>query len=234
MVGSLALVLALSVVSAEHKIARSRAGQPAPATYHHYNGPSGGWIPQNGFYLERDVMEPAGERLSTCSECCEDEFPGLFWCRHSTCDMLERVWYFPESHGYYYFRPYNHNHIGQHQNLATQWGIDPRNPYSNEIFQGIYQTVESRNYYEQVPQPGYEIPSPQAPTYQTPSLQSPTFQSPVPPGVAPLPGPEARASGGADEPVVLQLSTPRKRTPLNLRFVTPAGGADQQDPNIGL
>ncbi|MCA9176309.1 MAG: hypothetical protein KDB14_17605 [Planctomycetales bacterium] len=41
-------------------------------------------------------------------------------------------------HGNYYFRPYNYRHIRVHQEAVTSWGGDPRNPYSNEIFETIY------------------------------------------------------------------------------------------------
>ena len=41
-------------------------------------------------------------------------------------------------HGYYYFRPYHHSHIARHQTLVAGWGGDPRNPYSNAIFQTVY------------------------------------------------------------------------------------------------
>ena len=40
--------------------------------------------------------------------------------------------YFPECHGYYYFRPYNWIHIDRHR--LTIPGEDFKDPYSNKVF----------------------------------------------------------------------------------------------------
>lgn len=56
----------------------------------------------------------------------------------STCNMIYHLTYFPENHGYYYFRPYTWTHIAEHQALITSWGGDPRNPYSHELFDRMY------------------------------------------------------------------------------------------------
>lgn len=67
---------------------------------------------------------------------------GGFWGgNRSDCMACQMPMHYPHDsayHGYYYFRPYNYVHIRQHQNAASRWGGDPRNPYSNTIFQGIY------------------------------------------------------------------------------------------------
>ena len=54
------------------------------------------------------------------------------------CQMFPHYAYYPPMHGYYYFRPYHHSHVPTQQLLVTQWGGDPRNPYSNQVFQAIY------------------------------------------------------------------------------------------------
>jgi hypothetical protein len=46
--------------------------------------------------------------------------------------------YYPAMHGYYYFCPYHPMHIINHQAMATQWGMDPRNPYANDFFKVVY------------------------------------------------------------------------------------------------
>lgn len=63
--------------------------------------------------------------------------------------------YFPCDHGYYYFHPYNVSHIALHQSIATSWGIDARNPYSNEIFQKVYAQYEAEQPKAPASDPGY-------------------------------------------------------------------------------
>jgi hypothetical protein len=57
----------------------------------------------------------------------------------STCNMGQHHAYFPPMHGYYYFHPYHHSHVREHQTFAQLWGEDPANPYSNRLFQTVYQ-----------------------------------------------------------------------------------------------
>jgi hypothetical protein len=71
-----------------------------------------------------------------------DDGYGLGWRAHSTCDLGHDHYFCSESHGYYYFRPYNYNPIASHQDYARKWNIDTRNPYNNEVFQQIYREVE--------------------------------------------------------------------------------------------
>jgi hypothetical protein len=65
-------------------------------------------------------------------------------CLHSTCDMYPHYAYFPEHHGYYYFRPYNYMHIFEHQQQVLQLGGDPRNPYSVSMFAPLHREFEER------------------------------------------------------------------------------------------
>jgi hypothetical protein len=46
--------------------------------------------------------------------------------------------YYPPLHGYYYFHPYNMDHVPMQQGAAASWGGDLRNPYSNDMFKAIY------------------------------------------------------------------------------------------------
>lgn len=64
------------------------------------------------------------------------------WCKccrflHSTCDMYPHYPYFPEHHGYYYFRPYNFMHIFRHTEEAITIQGSPWHPYSIAIFDTI-------------------------------------------------------------------------------------------------
>lgn len=84
-------------------------------------------------------------------------------CYHNTCNMPQHHRYFPQSHGYYYFRPYNHHTIRLHQNAVTRYGGDPRNPYSNKIFDDIYAE------FAKVDAAGEHLPSPPNPPEATPA-----------------------------------------------------------------
>lgn len=66
-------------------------------------------------------------------------------CLGSTCDMGQRYPYFPPMHGYYYFRPYHHSHVRNHQAIVQAWGEDPANPYANRIFQTVYEQVKAES-----------------------------------------------------------------------------------------
>lgn len=43
---------------------------------------------------------------------------------------------------YYYFRPYNWRQVLENQADAARWGASPGNPYSNQVFQEIYNSIE--------------------------------------------------------------------------------------------
>ncbi len=89
---------------------------------------------------------PVSSHLFHSLGCCEGQpHPpccGSQWIC-STCDMPPHYAYYPPLHGYYYFRPYNHAHIPQQQQLVEYWGGDPRNPYANEVFKRVYAEYEA-------------------------------------------------------------------------------------------
>lgn len=72
-----------------------------------------------------------------CAICCD---PRVLY-KHSTCDLYPHFAYHPKDHGYYYFRPYNHDHIWRHQPIVAGWGGDPRNPYSTKTFSNLFADV---------------------------------------------------------------------------------------------
>ncbi len=69
----------------------------------------------------------------------------------STCTMGQHSAYFPPMHGYYYFHPYHHSHVRTHQMFAQLWGEDPANPYSNRLFQMVYEQYRDEVAAEQPP-----------------------------------------------------------------------------------
>jgi hypothetical protein len=46
--------------------------------------------------------------------------------------------YPPAYHGYYYFRPYNHEHVLRDSEIAAQMGGDPLAPYSVEFLKAKF------------------------------------------------------------------------------------------------
>ena len=55
--------------------------------------------------------------------------------------MCPHMMYVATPKTYYYFRPYNHMHIRQHQIEAGAWGADWSNPYSNALFDDVYTQI---------------------------------------------------------------------------------------------
>ncbi|MEX0704137.1 MAG: hypothetical protein WD069_18705 [Planctomycetales bacterium] len=89
-----------------------------------------------------------GGWCNACGACndrtCREELHYYFskGCRcRSTCDMPPHFPYFPEYHGYYYFRPYNWQHVWMHQALAPMLGEAPHTPYATTAFDAIYEQV---------------------------------------------------------------------------------------------
>ncbi len=57
-------------------------------------------------------------------------------CWDSTCNLLPRTAYAPAHHGYYYYRPYNYQHVLAHQ--ETPIGAESHAPYTTTVFDLIY------------------------------------------------------------------------------------------------
>jgi hypothetical protein len=53
-------------------------------------------------------------------------------------DMPQHYVYYPPMHGYYYFHPYHYTHVPAQQGFTSQFGVDTRNPYSNDFFKVVY------------------------------------------------------------------------------------------------
>ncbi len=65
-------------------------------------------------------------------DCWGGKCKKICWLKfHSTCDMIPHYAYFPENHGYYYFRPYNYIHFDEARRTVP--GRDPKFPFSTQI-----------------------------------------------------------------------------------------------------
>jgi len=82
-----------------------------------------------------------------CSDCCDVGGAGG---HHGVCGMPPHYMYFPQSHGNYYFRPYNYQTIVRQQQSVGRYGGDPRNPYDNTIFNPLYESLESGTVQEEL------------------------------------------------------------------------------------
>jgi hypothetical protein len=74
--------------------------------------------------------------------------------------MSEHYAYYPAMHGYYYFHPYHYMHVVYEQGFATQIGMDPRNPYANDLFKRVYAEykLSQDRPMEQIPAPPTMLP----------------------------------------------------------------------------
>ena len=59
------------------------------------------------------------------------------------CNLIPHVAYINPLASYYYFRPYQAFHIRFQQMEVVSYGGDPRQPYSNLMFQGLYPELEA-------------------------------------------------------------------------------------------
>jgi hypothetical protein len=62
---------------------------------------------------------------------------------HWGYDMPQHYVYYPPMHGYYYFHPYHYSHVPAQQAFASTFGVDTRNPYSNDFFKVVYAEYKS-------------------------------------------------------------------------------------------
>lgn len=140
----------------------------------------------NGSCCEDSACRGCGRlgKCKTCSHSCAATLSGNGCC--NVCNMPPHFLYYPVDHGYYYFRPYNYRHIMEHQEAVMSWGGDPRNPYSNKMFEEIYEELEA-NDWETMPiqMPAEDLPSAPA-AQEVPSVPvSPTATPRIP--TAPMP-----------------------------------------------
>jgi len=103
---------------------------PAPLTWHGDIGPGQRFAARHGLPCNYDTNYFAWVPIFREQRCCMPQhFPyPVPWDR------------------YYYFRPYNFEHIAPMQQTVAAWGQDPRNLTDNRFFQKIYANMEARGY----------------------------------------------------------------------------------------
>lgn len=78
------------------------------------------------------VCEPGcDEGCYCCRRGCLSRWCHWHWL-DSTCDMYPHYAYYPENHGYYYYRPYNWEHYGQ--DTPRMLGVGYAAPYAVDGF----------------------------------------------------------------------------------------------------
>lgn len=84
--------------------------------------------------------QPCGPVADGRKDACPGpEFTRPWWSWWKTpCDRVPHNAYPPVVPGSYYFRPYSVIQLRENQADVMLWGGDPRNPYSNELFQRVY------------------------------------------------------------------------------------------------
>lgn len=99
-----------------------------------------------------DSCQASAHGCSACAPCtscgCHGHHFGL-WSHHglpsvwhAPGNMLPHIPYTSYPKTYYYFRPYNMLHIPKQQEQAVAWAENPALPYSNKIFDKVYNELE--------------------------------------------------------------------------------------------
>ena len=119
-------------------------GEPVVAVVSDSRDVDNGSAKQATFHTKEAADSCPTDSHPAGSGCGHDVGLGCWWCSnrfrassHSACSMPPHYPYFPSMHGYYYFRPYHHSHLAEQQNLAAQWGEDPRMPYANVMLKQV-------------------------------------------------------------------------------------------------
>lgn len=124
--------------------------------------PLDGTVATEGIDLPPVVIEDGGKAMpmesyefdSACSSCGSCGGCGCgFWAKrclpsphHAPGNHFPRSLFDASPRTYYYFRPYNYPHVTQQVEMGMQMGIEPvYQPYSNEIFQRVYDEIEAQN-----------------------------------------------------------------------------------------
>lgn len=113
----------------------SRSPVP-PDPYYATNPAEGNTIPVPESV--RNPLIPLVPGFAEVCPCGAAHDPSEVCCQCAMCDMVQHHVYYPAMHGYYYFRPYNWRTVPRQQAFVVGWGGDPRNPYSNAVFKGVY------------------------------------------------------------------------------------------------
>jgi hypothetical protein len=98
------------------------------------------WAPCNAACAPSGACQPA---CDPCVPACPtaDCFPPLRPC-HAPGNLHPHTPYVAHPKLYYYFRPYQWRHVLEQQESVMSYGGDPRHPYANTEFLGIYEGLE--------------------------------------------------------------------------------------------
>lgn len=124
----------------------------------------------------------------------DDDCEPNCWNRHviNNCigpgDFYPHYPYLPVNHGYYYFRPYNFEHVYRDAATAGQMGGDPRAPYSVQFLKRYFAPTPI----EQVPISGMEAQLPLLEDLLGPERPAVPKKAPMPiiPDAIPAPAPD--------------------------------------------
>lgn len=115
------------------------AGQAAPAANCQSQGYS--YETQGNFTGVYPWSCPNGNDCQMTGGCPTPWCDEPLCCCRTTGDFYPHYAYPAPYFGYYYFRPYNWIHIAEHQGIVARWGLDPRIPYSHELFNRLYASL---------------------------------------------------------------------------------------------
>ena len=99
----------------------------------------------SGGFTDCEECENSGSRLCfPCGGCCAGFSQWIFAKYPSTCDMYQHHAYFPEAHGYYFFRPYNYLLTNQQRQMFPTITGSFVAPYTSANYQPIYAAAAER------------------------------------------------------------------------------------------
>ncbi len=138
-----------------------------------------------------------GAGCATCGNrsCCG---PQDFRCHFLTspCDMPQRMPYWNNERGYYYFRPYHVVHVLQQQERAVGWGGSAHNPYDNRMLDRVHDEWEEDYELREKVKTPENLPTTPG---NTPEIETPEGTTPnddiQPESDPPTPGNGAKKSG---------------------------------------
>lgn len=142
MQASLCLFLGLTLAQAQSTQPQlTPAVQPIPAAQ--AASPSQGYCyeTQGNFTGVEPWSSPSCDNCDLTGGCPTPWCDDALCCCRTTGDFYPHYAYPAPYFGYYYFRPYNWIHIAEHQGIAARWGLDPRIPYSHELFNRLYASL---------------------------------------------------------------------------------------------
>lgn len=129
-------IVAAAVVAASAPFAAAQTPAPAPGPTNGCGCAGGGPSMASAFGIGffRVPVSGGGE---ACGE-AYDGYGARGARRLTRIELPQHYAYYPAMHGYYYFYPYNPMHVPTQQAFASQFGMDPRNPYANDVFKVVY------------------------------------------------------------------------------------------------